>query len=92
MYSLIAGSNPASITFLQTIKQNNIMKVKLKNTGLFGALFPLVIAVALFIGYCRCIYKLVNCDFKPSYKAEVIYGIGACTGLGAFVGWMDLGE
>ena len=47
--------------------------------------------LALISGYFMNIYKLVQCDFKPSYKAEVIRGIGIATGVvGCVVGWLDI--
>lgn len=44
------------------------------------------------IGYVKGIVKLVNCDFKESYKAEILYGVGTFTGLNAVFGWIDFGK
>lgn len=52
----------------------------------------LIIVFAYVVGYVRCVVKFVQCDFAPSYKAEVIYGAGVFTGLGGVVGWFDIGK
>lgn len=54
--------------------------------------FVIVLYVLLIVGEVKCIIKFFSCDFKPSYKAEAIYGVSTITGLGAIVGWMDFGE
>lgn len=47
--------------------------------------------VAMISGYFINIYKLIQCDFKAPYKAEVIRGVGVATGIiGCFVGWLDI--
>jgi len=56
------------------------------------AIAYIALIVLLLIGEIQCIVKLVKCDFEPSYKAEVIYGIGTFTGLGSIIGWMDFGK
>lgn len=60
-----------------------------------GSLFMLItslIIMFLFIGEIKCIYKATQCDWsnKTSWKAEVIYTVSACTGLGSIVGWFDI--
>ena len=50
----------------------------------------LAIIVLGLIGEVKCIIKAVNCNWEPVGKAEVIYTAGACTGLGAIVGWFDI--
>jgi len=37
-----------------------------------------------------CIVKFISCDFKESYKAEVVYGVAMVTGLGAVVGYLNI--
>lgn len=58
------------------------------------ATLAIIVIVAIgcigFIGYCKDIQKLTQTNFDRPYKAEIIYGIGAVTGLGAFIGWMDI--
>lgn len=36
------------------------------------------------------VYKLCQCDFKPSYKAEVIYTLGVFTPSCVITAWMNL--
>ena len=49
-----------------------------------------LIIILLGVGYVRGVVKLVKCDFKEPYKAEVIYGVGTATGLGAVIGWFNI--
>lgn len=61
------------------------------NIVIGGGCFVVLFWLALLSGYFMNIYKFVQCDFKPSYKAEVIRGIGIATGVvGWFVGWIDI--
>jgi len=48
------------------------------------------IPAMMLIGEIKCIYKAVNCNWEPLGKAEVIYTVAACTGLGSIVGWFDI--
>lgn len=50
----------------------------------------LLIWVLAIVGEVRCIYKMCTCNWEPVGKAEVIYTISACTGLGAVVGWFNI--
>jgi hypothetical protein len=59
--------------------------------ALLNLFLSIVIPVLLLIGEIKCIIHLFMCDFEPSYKAEWIYCIGACTGLGSIIGWFDFG-
>ena len=44
-------------------------------------------------GWVNNVVKLANCDFEPSYKAEVIHGVGILIPpVGFVVGYMDLGK
>jgi len=43
-------------------------------------------------GWCMNIYKFFSCDFEPSYKAEIIHGIGVVTPISVVTGWMDFGK
>lgn len=54
--------------------------------------FVLLLGIAALVGEIRCVYKFVKCDFEPSYKAEIVYGVGAVTGLGAIIGYMEFGK
>lgn len=57
-----------------------------------GSLFALIIAVALVVGYIKGAVKLAKCDFRESYKAEVIYSIGFVTGTNSVLGYFDFGK
>lgn len=50
------------------------------------------VVLFLLAGYVQCVVKFVRCDFQPSYKVEIVYGVGLVTGLGGVVGWMDVGK
>lgn len=49
-----------------------------------------VIMAILIVGEVKCIVKAVNCNWKPTGKAEIIYTVGACTGTGAIIGYIDI--
>lgn len=55
-------------------------------------LFLVVIVLLAAVGYIKNIFKLANCDFEPSYKAEVIHTIGLIPIVGAVTGWIDVGK
>lgn len=60
-----------------------------------GALLIIVyvlIVLFLVIGEIKCIIHLIQCDFKPPYKAEILYLVGAVTGLGGIFGWCNFGK
>jgi hypothetical protein len=65
------------------------MKTNLKQKNGYGIIF-LIIPILLIIGEIRCIYKAISCDWEPVGKAEVIYTVAACTGLGSIVGWFNI--
>ena len=51
-----------------------------------------LVIVFAFIGEVKCVIHLCQCDFKPSYKAEVIYSVAVITGIGAVIGYIDFGK
>lgn len=53
-------------------------------------IITLLLVVVLIIGEVLCVYKFFTSDFEPSYKREAVYGIGAVSGLGCVIGWMDI--
>lgn len=63
----------------------------MKSVFISGIIYVAFIIAAL-VGEVKCIVKLCQCDFEPSYKAEVFYTIGTFTGVGAVIGYLDLGE
>jgi len=44
----------------------------------------------LIAAYGINLYKFIRCDFKASYKAEAIYGIGIFTPTFVVTAWMDI--
>ena len=54
------------------------------------SILSIVLVLAMFFGECRCIYKMVNCNWNPIGKAEVIYTISTFTGFGAVVGYFNI--
>lgn len=53
-----------------------------------------IIAIALFIasivGEIKCIIKMIDCNWEPVGKAEVIYTASTFTGLGCIIGYIDI--
>jgi len=63
-----------------------IMKTK------FKYYFEVQILIILFflIGEVKCILKMINCNWEPVGKAEIIYTVGSFTGLGSIIGYLDI--
>lgn len=59
--------------------------------GLGIVLGFVAVAVLPVIGWVKCLIHLCQCDFSPIGKAEIIYGIGTFTPVGAILGWFDFG-
>jgi hypothetical protein len=55
-------------------------------------LFILQIAIALFciIGQIKCVIKMINCDWNPIGKSEIIYTAATFTGLGSIIGYINI--
>ena len=53
-------------------------------------IFIILIWILGLIGEISCIYKAVTCNWEPIGKAEILYTVGACTGTGAIIGWIDI--
>ena len=60
--------------------------------GIGVTLLYVTMIMVLLVGEIKCLIKFVKCDFEPSYKAEIIYGVGTITGLGVVIGYLDLGK
>jgi hypothetical protein len=60
-----------------------------KGFGIVAVIYFAILIVGL-VGWGKCIYKACSCNWEPIGKAEVIYTVGACTGLGVIVGWIDI--
>lgn len=54
------------------------------------SIIMLAIVIVMLIGEVKCIIKAVNCNWEPIGKAELVYTIGACTGLGSVIGYLDI--
>ena len=55
------------------------------------ATIMLMMVAGFSAGWCMNVYKLSQCDFKPTYKAEVIRAIGvAVPPVGAVAGWLTI--
>lgn len=55
-------------------------------------LFYLFVVVTGIYGYYRNLVHISECDFKPSYRAEVVYIALAFTPVSCVVGYFDLSE
>lgn len=53
-----------------------------------------VVLVALWlflaIGWVKCVYNMVTCNWEPVGKAEIIYTAGTFTSFGGVIGWFDI--
>ena len=64
-------------------------------SGIGVVITAFTISIICAVGYISNIVKLVNCDFKPPYKCEVVRLAGLVPPVGAIVGWISnekLGE
>ena len=62
----------------------------MKITTIIGAVVSILLLILVVVGEIKCIVKAVNCNWEPIGKAEVIYTVGAFTGLGVIIGYMDI--
>lgn len=58
--------------------------------GVGSCLLTLAIMLVMVVGEIKCIYKMVNCNWDPIGKSEIIYTMGTFTGLGCVVGYLDI--
>lgn len=61
----------------------------MKKTIIAG-IFTLTLIITLLVGEIKCIIKMIDCNWEPIGKAEVIYTASAFTGLGCIVGYIDI--
>lgn len=61
---------------------------KIKDYSLSTYILGGAFVLGLIIGEVLCIIKAIRCNWEPVGKAEVIYTVGACTGLGGIIGWI----
>ncbi len=50
----------------------------------------ILIFVLGLIGEIRCIVKMIQCNWEPIGKAEIVYTVGSVTGIGAIIGWFNI--
>lgn len=50
----------------------------------------LLIAFIGIVGEVKCAYKMFNCNWNPIGRAEVLYTVGTCTGLGMVIGYINI--
>lgn len=62
----------------------------MRRTSGGASIITIAIGIAAIVGEVKCIVKFCECDFKEPYKAECIYGIGAISGFGAVIGYLDI--
>ena len=54
------------------------------------SIFIILLYILGIIGEIKCIYKTINCNWKPIRKAEIIYTATACCGLNAITGYINI--
>lgn len=60
---------------------------------IIGYACAIVTAVVLTIGWAINLFKLIQCDFKPPYKAEIIRGAGVIIPpVGGIIGYLPILE
>jgi len=55
-------------------------------------IMQLVVILVIGTGWVKNLIKLADCDFEPSYKAEIIHIVGLVPPIGMITGWLDLGK
>lgn len=59
-------------------------------TSIAVSVISVAIIVAAIVGEVKCIIKVINCNWEPIGKAEVIYTAAAFTGFGCIIGYVDI--
>ena len=62
----------------------------MEKSGCVAGLIYLAISILLLVGEVKCVIKMINCNWDPVGKAEVLYTLGTFTGLGSIIGWIDI--
>jgi hypothetical protein len=50
----------------------------------------IVFILAMITGEIMCITKCATSDWEAPYKREIIYGVGAVSGFGGIIGYIDI--
>ena len=53
-------------------------------------IFYIVFLIAAFVGQVKCIIKMVECNWDPIGKAEIVYTIGTFSGAGPIIGYLNI--
>ena len=61
-------------------------------TIVIGVMMYLMVSIIVGTGWGLNLYKLINADFEPPYKTEIIRVAGILPIIGMFTGWMTIGE
>ncbi len=53
-------------------------------------LICVIIAITMFVGEIKCVLKMIDCNWEPIGKAEILYTVGTFTGAGCIIGFIDI--
>jgi hypothetical protein len=53
-------------------------------------LVEIVLLIVVLTGEVKCIIKALKCNWNPIGKAEIFYTVGAFTGAGCIIGYLDI--
>ena len=59
-------------------------------TSIAVVIFYVLLTVVLLVGEIKCIIKMINCDWNPIGKSEVLYTVGTFTGVGCIIGYCNI--
>ena len=68
------------------------MAIKVRKNKIDWSIPMILFALFLVIGELLCIVRFITSDFEPSYKREIIYGLGMVTGTGSIIGWIPISD
>ena len=54
------------------------------------AILVLLLYIVGIVGEVKCFIKMINCNWEPIGKAEVLYTASFFTGVGAITGYLDI--
>jgi len=59
-------------------------------TSIILIIFNVVLIIAAITGEVKCIIKMIDCNWEPIGKSEIMYTVGTFTGLGCVIGYLDI--